>query len=77
MISKSILIKLKEQKYNFRNGQLKRIREKENDTVTNIEIESISDMIYAIQYLLFRLEDILLRQDIAIFEEVYEKSKEK
>ena len=77
MINKNILIKLKEQKYNFRNGQLNRIREKENDTVTNIEIESVSDMIYAIQYLLFRLEDILLRQDIETFEEVYEKSKEK
>ena len=77
MINKNILIKLKEQKYNFRNGQLNRIREKENDTVTNIEIESVSDMIYAIQYLLFRLEEILLQQDIETFEEVYEKSKEK
>ena len=77
MMNKSILIKLKEQKNNFRNGKLNRIREKENDNITNIEIESVSDMIYAIQYLLFRLEDILLRQDIATFEEVYEKSKEK
>ena len=75
MINKNILIKLREQKSNFRNGKLKRIREKENDNVTNIEIESVSDMIYAIQYLLFNLEDILLRKDIAIFEEIFEKSK--
>ena len=70
MMNKHILIKLREQKSNFRKGQLNRIREKENDNVTSIKVESVSDLIFTIQYLMFTLEDILLRQDIATFEEI-------
>jgi hypothetical protein len=69
------LIKLKELKYDFRNGKLNRIREKEDDSVTTIKIENVSDLIYTVQYLLFKLEDKLLQRDIETFEEIYQKSE--
>jgi hypothetical protein len=77
MINKSILIKLRELKFDFTNKKLQRIREKENDTVTTIKIENVSDLIYAVEFLLFKLEDKLLNNDIETFEEIFEKSKEK
>jgi hypothetical protein len=77
MLNKSILIKLKELKSDFRNGKLHRICEKEDDTVTTIKIENVSDLIYTVEFLLFKLEDKLLQRDIETFEEIYQKSKEK
>jgi hypothetical protein len=77
MINKSILIKLNELKSDFRNGKLHRIREKEDDTVTTIKIANVSDLIYTVEFLLFKLEDKLLQRDIEKFEEIYQKSKEK
>ena len=66
MMNKNILIKLRELKSDFRKGKLNKIREKANDSITSIEIENVSDIIFTLEYLSFSLEDVLLRFSLLI-----------